>query len=124
MGVEAMYQRKMIVEERMYTMHVHKVPEFLALYEREGLPIAKKHLGNLVGFYINEVGTQNMIVHMWAYDSYDDRERRRAALMGDPAWEAYRVKNEPHIVHQETRIMRPTTFFEPMLRAMLEAARR
>ncbi len=123
MGVETMYQRRMIVEERMYTMHVHKVPEFLALYEKEGLPVAKRHLGNLVGFYINEVGTQNMIVHMWAYESYEDRERRRAALMADPAWEAYRVKNEVHIVHQETRIMRPAAFFEPMLRAMLGAAR-
>ena len=90
---------------------------------KEFSPLARKHLGNLVGFYINEVGTQNLIVHMWAYESYEDRERRRAALMGDPAWEAYRVKNEGHIIHQETRIMRPTGFFEPMLRAMLAAAR-
>jgi hypothetical protein len=57
----------MIVEERMYTLYVGKVPEFMEVYEREGLPILKKHLGHQVGFYINEVGPQNLIVHLWAF---------------------------------------------------------
>ena len=34
----------MIVEERMYTLHVGKVPEFMEVYEREGLPILKAML--------------------------------------------------------------------------------
>lgn len=123
MSVDDMYARQMIVEERMYTLHVHKVPEFMEIYEREGLPILRRHLGNMVGFYINEVGPQNMIVHLWAYDGYDDREKRRRALMADPAWAAYRVKNEARIVSQETRVMRPAAFFEPILRQMLKAAK-
>lgn len=46
------------------------------------------------------------------------------ALAADPAWPAYRAKNQPRIQSQETRIMRPPAFFEPVLRAMLKAGRR
>jgi hypothetical protein len=111
----------MIVEERMYTLYVGKVPEFMEVYEREGLPILKKHLGHQVGFYINEVGPQNLIVHLWAFESFEDREKRRAALVADPGWPGYRAKNQPRILSQETRIMKPPAFFERTLRAMLKA---
>ncbi|MBI4193847.1 MAG: NIPSNAP family protein [Betaproteobacteria bacterium] len=113
----------MIVEERMYTLHVGKVPEFMEVYEREGLPILKRHLGDLFGFFVNEVGPQNLIMHLWAYESFEEREKRRAALAADPARPAYRAKNQPRIQSQETRIMRPPAFFERVLRAMLKAAR-
>ena len=111
----------MIVEERMYTLHVGKVPEFMELYEREALPILRRHLGTQFGFFINEIGTQNLIVHLWAYENYGDMEKRRAALAADPAWPAYRMKNQPRIQHQETRLMRPPAYFEPILKAMLKA---
>jgi NIPSNAP len=113
----------MIVEERMYTLYVGKVPEFMEVYERDGLPILKKHLGDMVGFFINEVGPQNLLVHLWAFENFDEREKRRAALVADPGWAPYRAKNQPRILSQETRIMRPPAFFEPTLRAMLKAAR-
>ncbi len=113
----------MIIEERMYTLHVHRVPDFLKIYEREGLPIITRHLGNMIGFYVSEVGMQNMIVHIWAYQDWQDRERRRKALFTDPAWLAYRIKNEEKILLQETRIMKPTGFFEPVLRAMIDGGK-
>ncbi|MCC6533346.1 MAG: NIPSNAP family protein [Burkholderiales bacterium] len=111
----------MIVEERMYTLYVGKVPEFMEIYEREALPILRHHLGHMVGFYINEVGEQNLLVHLWAFEDFADRERRRAALAADPAWPAYRAKNQPKILKQNTRIMRVPAFFEPTLKAMLAA---
>jgi len=110
-----------IVEERMYTLQVGKVPAFMEVYEREALPILRRHLGTQFGFFINEVGAQNLIVHLWAFENFDDREKRRAALAADPAWPAYRAKNQPLIVSQETRIMRPPAFFEPLLKKMLKA---
>ncbi len=113
----------MIIEERMYTLHTHRVPDFLKIYERDGLPIITKHLGNMIGFYVSEVGMQNMIVHIWAYEDWQDRERRRKGLFTDPKWLAYRIKNEEKILLQETRIMKPTGFFEPVLRAMIEGGK-
>ena len=43
-----------------------------------------KHLPHMVGYYVTEVGTLNMIVHMWAYESLDQREKCRAAMSGRP----------------------------------------
>ena len=68
----------MIVEMREYTLHAGKVPEYLQLYEREGLEIQREILGHLVGYYTTEVGEAvNQVVHLWAYESFEDRDARR-----------------------------------------------
>jgi hypothetical protein len=105
----------------MYTLRVHQVQPFLEIYEREALPVITRHLGNMFGFFVSEVGVQNMLVHMWAYEDWVDREQRRKALFSDPAWHAYRVKNSDKIVVQDTRILRVAPFFEPVIRDMLKA---
>ncbi|MBL3685162.1 NIPSNAP family protein (plasmid) [Sinorhizobium meliloti] len=38
------------------------------------------------------IGPINEIVHIWAYPSLDERERRRAALMNDAAWRDFLPK--------------------------------
>jgi hypothetical protein len=35
------------------------MPKWLALYEEVGLPVQLRHLGNLIGFFQNEIGTLN-----------------------------------------------------------------
>ena len=37
----------MIVDHRTYELQPGRLRDFLALYEKEGLPVQKKHLGNL-----------------------------------------------------------------------------
>ena len=59
----------------------------------KGLAVQKRILGHLVGYYSVEVGPLNQVVHLWAYDSLDERAKRRAALWADPEWLAY--VNEP-----------------------------
>ncbi len=100
----------MIVEERIYTLEVGKVPEYLRLYETEGLAIQRPILGNLVGYYFVEIGPQNQIVHLWGYDDMAERTKRRAILMADEAWLAYVAKIRPLIVHQENKILIPAPF--------------
>jgi len=46
----------MIVEMREYTLQAGKVPDYLKLYESEGLGIQREILGHLVGYYATEVG--------------------------------------------------------------------
>ena len=107
----------MIVELREYTLHAGKVPEYLRLYEREGLDIQRKILGQLVGYYATEVGDAvNQVVHLWAYESYEDRDARRLRLAADPGWQSYLQKMRPLLVGQRNRLMRPAPFFEPELR--------
>jgi hypothetical protein len=99
-----------IIDERTYTLHPGKLPDILKLYEAEGKPIQWKHLGDPVGWFFTDVGTLNQIVHLWRYENYADREKRRAAMGADPEWKAYLVKALPLIVKMENRILMPAPF--------------
>jgi len=114
----------MIVEERIYTLRPAKAADYLKAYEQEGLAIRRPIPGNLAGYYSTEFGPLNVIVHMWAYEDFADRTRRRAQLTADARWQAYLPKIAPFMDLQENRILNPAPFFEPILRAMLAAAPR
>lgn len=86
------------------------------------MAVQLRHLPHMVGYYFTEVGTLNRVVHLWAYESLDDRERRRAAMAADPAWQSYLVKIRPLMDLQETRIMKCAPFFLDRLKKMLAAA--
>lgn len=100
----------MIVDERTYTIHIGKIPAYLKLYQEEGLEIQKKTLGNLIGYFVTEVGQLSTVVHLWAYDSMEDRAKRRAELAANPAWQAYLAKMQPLVTAMENRILTPTAF--------------
>jgi len=97
----------MIVEERIYTLHVGKVPDYLALYEAEGFAVQTRILGNLLGYFQVEFGPQNQIVHLWSYSDLADRQQRRKALQSDPDWAAYVRKIRPLVLHQENKLLVP-----------------
>ncbi len=111
----------MFIEERMYTFHPGKVPEYFRLYEAHGMPVQLRHLPHMLGYYVTEVGPQNMVVHLWAYDDLNQRTRCRDALFADPEWQAYRPKIQPLLVAMETRIMKCAPFFLARLERMLQA---
>ena len=113
----------MYVEERMYTLQVGKAPEYLKLYETEGMAVQLRHLPHMVGYYVTEVGPQNLIVHLWAYEDLIQRDRCRAAMSADPGWQAYLPKIRPLILAQDTRIMKCAPFFLERLKKMLAAAK-
>jgi hypothetical protein len=100
----------MIVEERIYTLHVGKVPEYLRLYEAEGLAVQTRILGGLLGYYQVEFGPQNQIVHLWSYTDLADRQTRRQELLRDPDWQAYVPKIRPLVRHQENKLLLPAPF--------------
>jgi len=100
----------MIVEERIYTLIVGKVPEYLKLYEEFGLKIQTETLGHMLGYFQTEIGTLNQIVHLWAYESLEERTRRRAILLSHPDWLAYTPKIRPLVLNQENRILIPASF--------------
>ena len=100
----------MIVEERTYHVFTGKLPEVVRLYEDEGTELQQRILGNLIGAFTVDVGALSSIVQLWGYDSYAERERRRAALQADPAWKAFLAKLQPLLHTQENRILVPTSF--------------
>lgn len=102
----------MIVEQRTYTLKPLRTRDFLALYERAALPLQKKQLGRLVGFFVSEVGPLNQVVHLWAFDSLAERERRRQAMEADPLWPDYvnALRELDVILAQETKLLRSVSF--------------
>lgn len=102
----------MIVDLRTYTMVPGRLKAFLELYEREGLPVQRRHQGQPLGYFVTEIGTQNQVVHLWAYESLSDREKRRAALDADPEWMAYRAKSAAagNVQLQENKILKSVPF--------------
>jgi NIPSNAP protein len=107
----AVETHKMIVEERCYTLRMPYGPQdYLALYEAEGLEVQRTTLGSLLGYFHTEVGGLNTMVHLWGYDSFDERMRRRAALAADPSWQRYLVRIRPLIESMSNRLLVPTSF--------------
>ncbi|KAF1043450.1 NIPSNAP family protein [Xylophilus sp.] len=95
----------MIFEHRTYTVHHGRMEDYLERYERQALPIQLRHLGRLLGFFVSEIGPLNQVVHIWVYDSLADRERRRAAMEADPAWDAFKRGNRGTFAAQEVKVM-------------------
>ena len=100
----------MIYEQRTYTTHPGKLPAFLDLYERQGLELQLRVIGNLVGYFVTEIGPLNQLVHIWGFDSFEERLRRRAALWEKPEWVAFADAAQPLLVRTESKIMLPTAF--------------
>ena len=102
----------MIVEQRTYTIKPLRTADFLELYERAALPLQKKYLGHLVGFFVSEIGPLNQVVHLWAFDSLAERERRRKLMTEDAAWPFYvkELRALDIIVGQETKLMKSVSF--------------
>ncbi len=100
----------MFVEIRTYTFIPGAVAKFMAIYQEKGLELQKKTLGHLVGYFTTEIGALNQTVHLWGYDSLDDRQRRRAALAADPNWQAFLAEILPLLIRQESQILTPTSF--------------
>ena len=101
----------MIVEQRTYLFHAGRIPEFLSLYEQGGaLALQKRILGNLIGYFVAEMGELNQTVHLWGYDSLDERARRRGELMQEQVWRDFLKAALPMVVRQQSTILLPTSF--------------
>jgi hypothetical protein len=100
----------LIVEERSYHVFTGKLHEVVRLYAEEGTLVQQEHLGNLIGAFTVDVGDVSTIVHLWGYESYAERERRRALLQADQRWKDFLVKIQPLIHTQRTRMLLPTPY--------------
>ena len=99
-----------IVEQRDYHVHTGKLPELVKLYEDEGIAIQQEVLGGFVGAFTAEIGALSTYTSMWRYDSFAEREQRRAALQARDDWKAFMGKIQPLIHTQQNRILTPTPF--------------
>lgn len=100
----------MIVEQRTYTIKPGTTQEYLKTYQEQGMEAQLEILGNMVGYFYTEIGPLNQIIHMWGYDSFEERTKRRTALFQDPRWQKMLPNLRQHLVSQESKILMPTSF--------------
>jgi len=75
-------EKLMIVEMRTYTLQPGTVAQF---EERFGAALAvRAKLSPLAAFWHTEVGPLNRVIHVWAYDSFEERTRIRASHSSSP----------------------------------------
>jgi hypothetical protein len=97
----------MIHEIRTYTVVPGGVREYLRIYNESGRSVQTRLLGNLVALLTPESGDVNQLVFHWAFSSYEDRARRRAELLADADFTAFRKSVRHLLVQQESRLLSP-----------------
>jgi NIPSNAP len=100
----------MIYEMRTYSIEIGQAQQYIKIFEEIGLPIISKY-NKLVGYWFTEIGELNQLVHIWEFESLEDRSQKRSALNNDPEWlEKFLPLARPLLVKQENKIMLPASF--------------
>ena len=55
---------KPLVDHRVYTITLRKMPEFLRVFNELAMPVLLQTLGHPIGFYTSLVGPQNQFIHL------------------------------------------------------------
>jgi hypothetical protein len=100
----------LIVEQRDYHVFTGKLNDLVRMYEEEGIGIQQEILGGLIGVFTTDVGALSTYTSLWAYDSFGEREERRARLQADERWKGFLARIQPLIHTQQNRILVPTSF--------------
>lgn len=100
----------MIIEMRTYLLKPAKLKKFLDIYNKEIRETHVSILGNQIGFFYTEFGDLNKVIHLYGYESYEDRDRRRAILAKNKDFLNYLTKVEDIIVNMKNEILLPTEF--------------
>ena len=94
-----------IYEWRSYTTWTWKEGLFL---ERVGAVIVEREKHSpLIAYWRGEIGSQNHLIHVWAYKSMDERARVRAEALTSGTWPP---NVRAYLYAQETKILEPASF--------------
>ncbi len=100
----------MIYEVRTYNLKPGSVPTFEENFAK-ALPAREKY-SKLGAFWHTEFGPLNQVIHVWPYESVEERNSIRAEASKDPEWPP---KNDPDMyVNMESEIFYPAPFMRPM----------
>lgn len=97
--------RKALIDHRVYTIALRKMPEFLEVFNSLAMPVLMQTLGHPLGFYTSLVGPQNQFVHLWGYEDLADYGHRSRARDLHPDFPAYLAASAHLIIAQETRLI-------------------
>ena len=96
----------MIYELRTYTVKPGTLGDMVKAASTVSRDIRGDNYGKLEGYWSTEIGPLNQVMHMWSYDSFDERARLRAELAKNPRWTGeYIPLIRPLLVRQDVRLL-------------------
>ena len=99
----------MIYEVRTYDMKPGTVAQFEEDFGK-ALPHREKY-SKLAAFWHTDLGPLNQVIHVWGYESLDERTRIRAEASNDPHWPP---PSHGNILNQNSEIWSPAPFMRPL----------
>ena len=100
----------MIYEVRTYTLKPGSVAKFEENFAA-ALPHREKY-SKLGAFWPTEIGPLNQVIHVWPYESVEERNSIRKAAGKDPNWPP---RNDPDMyVNMNSEIFNPAPFMRPL----------
>ena len=104
----------MINELRTYTLVPGTQARYLKLSSEVGRKVRGDKYGKLEGFWYTEFGTLNQVVHLWTFESLNERERLRAELAKSEEWtKGYIPQIRPMLLAQENKILSAVLPLQP-----------
>ena len=96
-----------LYEKRTYSVRVGKMAEILRLYSEEGYPVleAEGFAKNLVGYFVSDTGRLHQLIHLWRFESDEERRAFWARLYASEEFMAFLAKLRPLIDTQEVQLL-------------------
>ena len=106
----------MIYEWRVYEVVPGKTAALHDRFQKYTLSLFAKHGIKVVGFWVAEVGTSNILYYMLTYEDMAHREKAWNAFVSDPERAKYIQETEKAgpLVQRITNILLKPTSYSPM----------
>jgi len=96
----------MICELRTYTVKPGTLGDIVKAASTVSRDVRGDNFGKLEGYWFTEIGPLNQVMHMWSYNSFDERAKLRAELAKNPRWTSeYIPLIRPLLVRQDVRLL-------------------
>jgi hypothetical protein len=104
----------MIYELRTYTLQPGTQGQYLKNSSEVGRKIRGDKYGKFEGGWSTEFGTLNQYVHLWSFESLNERERLRSELAKNEEWtKGYLPHTRGSLLAQENKILSPVLPLKP-----------
>lgn len=96
-----------IYEKRTYSVTVGQMPEVMRLYTSQGWPAleAGGFAEHLIGYFTSDTGELHQLIHLWRFDSDDDRRAHWKRLFEHAEFMAFAKQLRPLLRSQEVQLM-------------------
>ncbi len=96
-----------IYEKRTYDITVGQMAEVTRLYSTEGWPALQaggfsKHC---IGYFVSDTGALHQLIHLWRFESDDERRDFWKRLFADAAFMAFAKQLRPLVRSQNVQLL-------------------